>query len=249
MALNLVLNFSRMNIVISGYGRMGHEVEKVALERKHKIVAIIDNKNDWQDKIDTIKNADVIIDFSFPETAVDNFRRCFEIGIPLVSGTTGWYDKMHEVKDFCTKNNASFFYAHNFSIGVNIFFEANKKLAKMIASVGGYSPSMEETHHIHKLDSPSGTAIRLAEDIIKEFEGIEKWKNDLNINKNELSIISKREGEITGEHMITYQSDVDEITISHSAKNRKGFALGAVVAAEFLLGKKGIFTMSDLLKV
>lgn len=236
-----------MNIVISGYGRMGHEVEKTAIDRNHKIIAFIDNKHDWENKIETIKNADVIIDFSFPETALEVFKRCFEVGVPLVTGTTGWYDKMDEVKDLCRKANAAFFYAHNFSIGVNIFFEANKKLAKMIATLNSYIPSIEETHHIHKLDSPSGTAINLANDIINKFEEINYWKNDLSTSKGELSIISKREGEITGEHTVTYQSEVDEITISHSAKNRKGFALGAIIAAEFLLGKKGVFTMSELL--
>ncbi len=238
-----------MDLVISGYGRMGHEIEKVILERKHKILAIIDNKEEWNDKSEIIKNADVIIDFSFPETALDVFKKCFEIGVPLVTGTTGWYDNLEEVKDLCTKNNASFFYAHNFSIGVNIFFEANKKLAKMIASVGGYSPSMEETHHIHKLDSPSGTAIKAAEVIIEEFKEIEEWENENTSKSSSLPIISKREGEVTGDHSVTYQSEVDEITISHSAKNRKGFALGAVIAAEFLLNKKGMFTMNDLLKV
>jgi len=236
-----------MDLVISGYGRMGHEIEKVILERKHKILAIIDNKEEWNDKSEIIKNADAVIDFSFPETALDVFKKCFEIGVPLVTGTTGWYDNLEEVKDLCTKNNASFFYAHNFSIGVNIFFDANKKLAKMIASVGGYSPSMEETHHIHKLDSPSGTAIKAAEDIIKEFREIEEWENENTSKSSSLPIISKREGEVTGDHSVTYQSEVDEITISHSAKNRKGFALGAVIAAEFLLNKKGMFTMTDLL--
>lgn len=236
-----------MDLVISGYGRMGHEIEKVILERKHKILAIIDNKEEWNDKSEIIKNADAVIDFSFPETALDVFKKCFEIGVPLVTGTTGWYDNLEEVKDLCTKNNASFFYAHNFSIGVNIFFDANKKLAKMIASVGGYSPSMEETHHIHKLDSPSGTAIKAAEDIIEEFREIEEWENENTSKSSSLPIISKREGEVTGDHSVTYQSEVDEITISHSAKNRKGFALGAVIAAEFLLNKKGMFTMTDLL--
>ena len=236
-----------MKIVISGYGRMGHEIEKVALERKHKIVATIDNKSEWETKSNEIKSADIVIDFSFPETALEVFKRCFKSGIPLVTGTTGWYDKVEEVKSLCNKNNASFFYAHNFSIGVNIFFEANKKLAQMLAKAGGYSPSMEETHHIHKLDAPSGTAIKAAEVIIDEFKEIEGWENEDTNNKSLLQIISKREGEVTGNHQVTYQSEVDEITILHSAKNRKGFALGAVIAAEFLLGKKGFYTMGDLL--
>ena len=238
-----------MDLVISGYGRMGHEVEKIAIDRNHNIIAVIDNKEDWNNKLKIIKSADAVVDFSFPETALDVFKKCFDIGVPLVTGTTGWYDKIEEVKKLCTRSNASFFYAPNFSIGVNIFFETNRKLAKMISAVGGYQPSMEEIHHIHKLDSPSGTAIKLAEDTIKEFEEIDSWKNDPTNNKNELSILSKREGEITGTHILKYDSEVDEIKISHTAKNRRGFALGAVVAAEFLSGKKGFFTMSDLLKV
>jgi len=238
-----------MDLVISGYGRMGHEVEKIAIDRNHNIIAVIDNKEDWNNKLKIIKSADAVVDFSFPETALDVFKKCFDIGVPLVTGTTGWYDKIEEVKKLCTRSNASFFYAPNFSIGVNIFFETNRKLAKMISAVGGYQPSMEEIHHIHKLDSPSGTAIKLAEDTIKEFEEIDSWKNDPTNNKNELSILSKREGEITGTHILKYDSEVDEIKISHTAKNRRGFALGAVVATEFLSGKKGFFTMSDLLKV
>lgn len=228
---------------------MGHQVEKVCIERKHNIIATIDNADDWIDKSSIIKTADVIIDFSFPETAMSVFEKCFELGIPIVTGTTGWYNEMEEVKTLCKNKNASFFYSANFSIGVNLFFEANKKLAKMISDVGAYSPSMEETHHIHKLDAPSGTAIKAADDIIEIFEGIDKWKNESPALDNELLIISKREGEVIGSHSITYDSEVDEIKISHNAKNRKGFALGAVVAAEFLKGKKGFFTMKDLLNI
>lgn len=238
-----------MELVISGYGRMGHEVEKIAIDRNHKIIAVIDNKDDWNNKSEIIKNADAVIDFSFPETALDVFKKCFDLSVPIVTGTTGWYDKIEEVKKLCTTNNASFFYAPNFSIGVNIFFETNRKLAKMISAVGGYQPSMEEIHHIHKLDSPSGTAIKLAEDTIKEFEGIDSWKNEPTNNKNELSILSKREDEIPGTHILKYESSVDEIQISHTAKNRKGFAQGAVIAAEFILGKKGFFSMNDLLNM
>jgi len=236
-----------MKIVISGYGRMGHEVEKVAIERGHKIVATVDNALEWEMKAGEISKADMLIDFSLPETALEVFENCFKLNIPIVSGTTGWYDKMEEVKLLCERNNAAFFYASNFSIGANVFFEANKKLAKMLAKAGGYRPSMEETHHIHKLDAPSGTAIRTAGDIIDEFENIKDWKNDLTDDPSFLSIVSKREGEVNGDHSVTYSSEVDEITISHSAKSRKGFALGAVIAAEFLHGKKGFFTMNELL--
>ena len=236
-----------MNIVISGYGRMGHEVEKVAIERGHQIIATVDNSSEWETKAEEISNADMIIDFSLPETAIEVFENCFKSKIPIVSGTTGWYDKIEDIKLLCERNNAAFFYASNFSIGANVFFEANKKLANMLNNAGGYRPSMEETHHIHKLDSPSGTAIRTAEDIIDEFESITAWKNDLTDDPSFLPIISKREGDVNGDHSVSYSSEVDEITISHSAKSRKGFALGAVIAAEFLLNKKGMFTMTDLL--
>jgi len=236
-----------MKIVISGYGRMGHEVEKVALERGHQIVATVDNSSEWETKAKEIKKAEMLIDFSLPETAIEVFENCFKLKIPIVTGTTGWYDKIEEVKLSCERNKAAFFYAPNFSIGVNVFFEANKKLANMLSKAGGYRPALEETHHIHKLDSPSGTAIRTAEDIIDEFEDIRTWKNNVTDDPAFLSIVSKREGEVNGDHSVTYSSDVDEIKISHSAKSRKGFALGAVVAAEFLLGKKGFFTMNNLL--
>lgn len=226
---------------------MGHEVEKVCSERNHEIVAITDNQDDWKRKLDIIKSADVIIDFSLPETAINIFNICFELEIPLVTGTTGWYDKMEDVKLLCTEKKASFFWAPNFSIGVNIFFEANKKLAKMISSVDGYKVEMEETHHIHKLDAPSGTAIKAANDIIEISDGIDSWTNESTLDKNKIQIISKREGEITGTHIVNYNSEVDEIMISHTAKNRKGFAMGAVVAAEFLKNKTGFFTMSNLL--
>lgn len=238
-----------MKIVISGYGRMGHQVEKVCVEHKHNIITTIDNADDWKNKTAIIKTADVIIDFSLPETAINVFERCFDLNIPIVTGTTGWYSKMEEIKTLCKSKNASFFYSANFSIGVNIFFEANKKLAKMLSAVGNYSPSMEETHHIHKLDAPSGTAIKAADGIIEVFDGIDKWKNENPTLANELLIISKREGEVIGNHSVIYDSEVDEIKISHKAKNRKGFALGAVVAAEFLKGKKGFFTMKDLLNI
>ena len=238
-----------MKLVISGYGRMGHEVEDIALCRNHEIVGIIDNESDWQNKIDDIKIADVIIDFSLPETALEVFKRCYNLGIPIVTGTTGWYDKMDFVKELFTNSETAFFYAPNFSIGVNVFFHANKKLANILNKIGGYKPSMTETHHIHKLDAPSGTAIKAAEDVINEFNEIDIWTNDKSDSNNAMEIISFREGEVNGNHTVKYNSDVDEIEISHSAKSRKGFALGAVLAAEFVKGRKGFFTMSDLLEL
>ena len=203
---------------------MGHEVEIVAIERKHKILAVVDNDKDWLDKSDIINKADVIIDFSLPETAIDIFSKCFNIGIPLITGTTGWYENIEKVKDLCLSTNSAFFYSHNFSIGVNIFFEANRKLSKMLNSVGGYNVSMEEVHHIHKLDSPSGTAIKAADDIIEAFDNLNSWKNQKQVNNGELAIVSKREGEVNGDHSISFESNIDSITISHSAKSRKGFA-------------------------
>jgi len=238
-----------MKLVISGYGRMGHEVEDIALDRNHEIVGIIDNENDWQNKIDDIKKADVIIDFSLPETALEVFKRCYNLSIPIVTGTTGWYDKMDFVKELFTNSETAFFYAPNFSIGVNVFFHANKKLANILNKIGGYKPSMTETHHIHKLDAPSGTAIKAAVDIIEEFNDIDTWTNDKSDSNNAMEVISFREGEVNGDHTVKYKSDVDEIEISHSAKSRKGFALGAVMAAEFVKDRKGFFTMSDLLEL
>ncbi|NOY51391.1 MAG: 4-hydroxy-tetrahydrodipicolinate reductase [Chlorobi bacterium] len=234
-----------MNIVISGYGRMGHEVEKIAHQRMHEVIAITDNMTDWMEKEDIIKTADVVIDFSLPESALDVFRTCFEWGIPIATGTTGWYKNINMVREKCEDKDACFFYSHNFSMGVNIFFKANRLIAKLTAAMGNYKPSIGETHHIHKLDAPSGTAIKAAEGIIDEYDNITKWKNSGDINAGQLAIISKREGEVIGEHIVNYSSEVDEINISHRAKNRSGFAL-AVIAAEFIKGKTGFFTMDSL---
>lgn len=236
-----------MNIVISGYGRMGHEVEKIAIARNHKIVATLDEESDWVQKKDIIKTADAIIDFSLPETAVDVFEKSFKSGVPIVTGTTGWYNEMERVKSICKENNAGFFFSPNFSIGVNIFFEANKLIAKLTAAANVYKVSMEETHHIHKLDAPSGTAIKIANDIIEEFPCLQEWKNDVETKENQLPIISYRKGEVIGDHSVKYESEVDCLEISHSAKSRKGFALGAVLASEFMFSKKGFYSMDDLM--
>jgi 4-hydroxy-tetrahydrodipicolinate reductase len=235
-----------MKIVISGYGRMGHEVEKIVHKRMHDVVAIVDNEKDWSEKEEIIRIADAVIDFSLPETAINVFETCFNWGIPIASGTTGWYKNIEFVKKKCAEKNACFFYSHNFSIGVNIFFRANSLIAKLTASVGGYKPSITETHHIHKLDAPSGTAIKAAENIIDKYKNITNWKNHDNVDPAHLAIISKREGEVIGEHIVNYSSELDEIKISHQAKSRSGFAMGAVVAAEFIKGKSGFFTMDSL---
>lgn len=237
-----------MKIVISGYGRMGHEVENIVLKRDHEITAVIDSISDWNDKINIISRADAIIDFSYPETAIEVFTKAFELEVPIITGTTGWYDEMEDVKKMVAKYDASFFYAPNFSIGVNIFFQTNRLLAKLSAAAKNYRPSMVEVHHIHKLDAPSGTAIKAANDTIAEYTNIESWVNHNSAKADEMEIISEREGEIIGEHYLTYESDVDEIKISHKAKNRSGFALGAVMAAEFMNARKGFYTMQDLMQ-
>ncbi len=238
-----------MNIALIGYGQMGKEIEKIAKERGHKITLIIDknNQNDLnKEKLSTI---DVVIEFSRPECAVENFKKCFINGIPVVSGTTGWLNKLPEVINACEKNSTGFFYASNFSLGVNLFFGLNKKLAKLMNPFKEYEVMINETHHIRKLDAPSGTAITLAEGLISNLQHITKWENSENIDHSSVPINSLREGDVTGTHEVIYNSDVDTISIKHEAKSRKGFALGAVFAAEFLNGKTGFYGMNDLLNI
>ncbi len=235
-----------MNIIISGYGRMGKTVETVCLERGHKIAAVIDGPEDWEKTV--MPSGGVVVDFSLPEEAVNNIMRCFRLGWPVVSGTTGWYDRLPEVTKACTEKDGTLFYAPNFSLGVNILFYVNKMLAAVMSKTEGYRISIKETHHIHKLDAPSGTAIRLAEDILAQNANLKVWKNRPDDNPDVLPVFSFREGEVPGIHEIIYDSEADRLTLKHEAKNRKGFALGAVLAAEFVKDKKGVFTMDDLLK-
>ena len=239
-----------MNIALLGYGKMGHEIENVALQRGHRIIATIDNEEEWKSKIENLKQCDVAIDFSTPATAVTNMERCFEMGLPVVVGTTGWYDHQEEMIKKCETKNGALFVASNFSIGMNILFALNRKLAQLMNHYDNYNVSMTETHHIHKLDAPSGTAITLAKEIIHDMDRIDNWHlNDGKTNsKRSLPITAIREGEIPGIHEIIYDSDVDTLTIKHSAKSRKGFAIGAVVAAEFLKDKKGYHTMNELIE-
>jgi 4-hydroxy-tetrahydrodipicolinate reductase len=227
---------------------MGKEIEKIAISRGHKIVLTIDKNNIEDFNSNNLSNVDVAIEFTRPESSVNNYKKCFENNIPVVSGTTGWLDKLPEVIKYCENNNSAFFYASNFSLGVNIFFELNKKLAQMMSPFDDYSVKINEIHHTRKLDAPSGTAITLAEGIISNINKFDSWRNSEKTNSNELPVISFREGDVPGTHEIIYDSDIDTISIKHEAKNRKGFALGAVLAAEFLKGKRGIFGMSDLLK-
>ncbi|NPA37019.1 MAG: 4-hydroxy-tetrahydrodipicolinate reductase [Chlorobi bacterium] len=237
-----------MKIALIGYGKMGKEIEKVAIERGHEIVSRIDLHTNDSFSDENFKNADVAIEFTMPESAYNNYLKCFENNIPVVSGTTGWLDKLDSIKQKCDKEGQTFFYASNFSVGVNIFFEINRQLARIMNKIGDYDVSMEEVHHTQKLDSPSGTAITLAEDIIENIDRKTKWINQPAKSPEELSIISKREGTVPGIHTVKYDSEVDEIIIHHSAKSRKGFALGAVLAAEFAKNNKGFLGMQDLLK-
>lgn len=238
-----------MNIALIGYGRMGKEIEKIALERGHRIVLKIDKNNieDFKSN-DFANNTDVAIEFSQPESAVNNYKECFKHSIPVVSGTTGWLSDFEEIKVLCENDNQTFFYASNFSLGVNIFFEINKKLAALINGVDGYEVDIEEIHHTKKLDEPSGTAITLANQLVSELSTKEFWQLNGTESKA-VNIKAKRIADVPGTHIVKYESDIDQITIEHKAKNRKGFALGAVLAAEFLQGKKGIYTMQDLLKL
>lgn len=237
-----------MDIIISGYGRMGKEVEKICEKRNHKIIARIDQTIDWEQISPVDHSSAVVIDFSMPDVAITNFQLCFKLGLPIVTGTTGWYDKLDEVKEHCHDNNGTFFYAPNFSIGVNIFFKANTYLAKLMSSMDNYKVHINETHHIHKVDAPSGTAIAAAKGIINEHKHLTTWSLDKIEAENKLPVFSTREGEVTGEHEVVYESDEDKIILKHEANNRNGFALGSVLAAEYVFGKTGVYNMDDLMK-
>ncbi|SDX50057.1 dihydrodipicolinate reductase [Lutibacter oricola] len=231
-----------MKIALLGYGRMGQTIEKIAIKRGHQIVLKVDeNTKDYD-----ITKADVAIDFSIPSVAFNNITNCFKNNVPVICGTTGWLDKFDEAVDICNKNNGGFIYASNFSLGVNIFFELNEQLAKMMKNLSEYNISMEEIHHTKKLDAPSGTAITLAEGIIKHTSK-NNWALDVTNNANEVPIVAKRIPDVPGTHSVEYASEVDTIDIKHTAHNRQGFALGAVIASEWLVDKTGIYTMKDVL--
>jgi len=237
-----------MNIALIGYGKMGHEIEQIALGRGHKIVATIDMNNTADFDSEAFRKADVAIEFTRPEVVIGNLSRCFDAQVPVVCGTTGWVDRIEAVKKEMTEKNATLFWSSNFSLGVNIFFAVNRYLARIMNNYPDYNVSMEEVHHTQKLDAPSGTAITLAEGILEEIARKDKWVKEVASNPQELAIVSKREGTVPGIHEIIYESVMDTISIKHDAKNRRGFALGAVIAAEFTAGKKGFITMNDLLK-
>ncbi len=236
-----------MKIALIGYGKMGKEIEKVALLRGHQIVLKVDEHNASSYTDEELTQADAAIEFSTPHTAYNNILRCFKCKVPVVVGTTGWLDKIEEVKSECLRTGNTFFYASNYSIGVNLFFQLNKHLASLMNSYPIYTPVMEEIHHIHKKDSPSGTGITLAEGVIAELDRKTSWAEGDSKDPSVLSIHSKREGEVPGTHIIRYASPIDEISISHIAHNRQGFAFGAVIAAEWIQGKKGIWSMDDML--
>jgi 4-hydroxy-tetrahydrodipicolinate reductase len=235
-----------MKIALLGYGKMGREVEKIAIEHNHSIGLIIDNENDWLEKAEQLKECDVAIEFSMPAIAIENIRRCFDAGIPIVVGTTGWYDQFQQISELCLSGNKTLFYATNYSIGVNIFFDINRRLASILEKYPMYSPAMVEIHHTQKLDAPSGTAITLANDIIASNPRYTKFTGSYP-EPGEIPVQSIREGNVPGTHTITWSSDIDQITIMHEAKNRRGLAIGAVMAASWVQNRHGVFTMKDML--
>ena len=233
-----------MKIALFGYGKMGKEIEQIALQRGHEIVLKIKGTEEYD-----ISQADIAIDFSIPNAALSNIVSCFRNNVPVISGTTGWLDDFDKAIDVCKENNGSFIYASNFSIGVNIFFELNKQLAKMMSSQDEYSINVEEIHHTKKLDTPSGTAITLAEGIINNTSKRDWQLKETQVNAGTIPIEAKRILDVPGTHIISYESQIDSIEIKHTAHNRKGFALGAVIAAEWLNNKIGIYTMKDVLNI
>jgi len=235
-----------MNIALLGYGKMGKEIESIALQRGHTIVLKVNQHNATTYSIDELKKADVVIEFSTPDTVISHIKTCIDAQLPIVVGTTGWYDSFSEIETYCQQQNGTLFHATNFSLGVNIFFKINMYLAELMNTYDSYNVEMEEIHHIHKLDKPSGTAITLANQILEKLNRKQEWSVTKK-NPETLFIKDVREGEVPGTHIIKYSSDIDDIEIMHKAHNRKGFAMGAVLAAEYIYGKKGIFTMSDLI--
>lgn len=247
-----------MKIALLGYGKMGKAVEKIAIAKGHEVVYKVNLENSYDFMSVSLMNVDVAIDFSMPSAAVDNILKCFEAKVPIIVGTTGWYDQFDQIKEKCLNEGQAMVYSSNFSIGVNIFFKLNKLLAKMMSEHDDYDVMIEEIHHTEKKDHPSGTAITLANQIISENKNKTGYKDRLIFNENmpsqslkphELLIESKRVGDVTGDHTVIYESLIDEIQITHKAKSRYGFAKGAVLAAEWIQGKKGLYTMEDILNL
>ena len=236
-----------MKIALIGYGKMGHAIEEIAVSRGHDIVLKVSVDNLEDNTVGNIRQADVAIEFTGPESAYENIMRCLEAGVPVVSGSTGWLDQLGSVQSACRLQKGAFLYASNFSVGVNIFFEVNRRLAELMAPHTDYEVRVSEIHHTEKKDSPSGTAITLAEQILEKIPRKKGWVNHISDNLDELEILSDRIDPAPGTHRIEYSSEIDSIEITHTAHSRKGFALGAVLAAEFIKGKSGLFRMSDVL--
>lgn len=237
-----------MKIALIGYGKMGKEIEQILIARGHTIPLIIDLNNTNDLDAAHLKEIDVAIEFTTPSTAYGNVVKCLEAGVPVVCGTTAWLDKLPQVEQLCKEKTGAFFYASNYSIGVNIFFEINRLLAQLMNRFGEYDVTIEETHHTQKKDAPSGTAVTLAEGILENLDRKQKWVCGTTTVPEELEVVAIRRSVVPGTHTVTYESDVDSLSITHMAKSRRGFALGAVLAAEFLYGKTGIFSMKDLMK-
>lgn len=236
-----------MKIALIGYGKMGHMIEETALQRGHQMVLAINIDNTGDFTRDNLSKADVAIEFTGPDSAFENVKRCLEYGMPVVSGSTGWNAQIEEAKSYCNQQGGAFLHASNFSIGVNVFFQINKMLARLMASQPEYDVSLKEIHHTQKKDAPSGTAVTLAEQVLENIERKKSWVNKPAQNPSELSVISERTDPAPGTHYVKYTSEVDDIEIVHTAHSRKGFALGAVLAAEFIAGKTGVFSMDDVL--
>ncbi len=236
-----------MNIALIGYGKMGKAIEEIALQQGHKVVLKIDVTNREEFTAENVARADVAIEFTGPHTAFDNIIKLLQFGIPVVSGSTGWLDRLDEAQKICNENQGTLLYASNFSIGVNLFFELNRKLAVLMHPYPDYKVSLEEIHHTAKLDAPSGTAITLAEQVMEVYTEKKKWVNDVKPADDELLIESKRIDPAPGTHSIYYKSEIDDITITHTAHSRKGFAAGALLGAAYIRDKKGLFTMKDVL--
>ncbi len=235
-----------MNIALLGYGKMGKAIEEVAMNRGHIIVATIDNEIDWEQKKDRLQMADVAIDFSTPDSIISNIENCIQLNLPLVVGTTGWHNSIDDIKNTIESKEQAFIYASNFSIGVNIFFQLNKELAKLMNKYDSYDVSINEVHHAGKLDMPSGTAISIANEIIGNLDRKSSWDLEETNNPNAIQVHAERIDPIPGTHTTVFESDIDTIEITHIAKNRKGFATGAVIAAEWLKDKKGFYEFKEV---
>jgi 4-hydroxy-tetrahydrodipicolinate reductase len=236
-----------MKIALIGYGKMGKAIEAITIEKGNEIVLKISSGNKEELTVENLRRANVAIEFTNPHSAVENIKKCIEAGVPVISGSTGWLHHFDEIKKYCKEKKGGLLYSSNFSIGVNIYFSLNKYLASLMSLNNDYVPSIEEIHHTQKKDAPSGTAITLAEDLMKKITAKTGWVNETSNDPSLLSIISKREDDVPGTHVVKYESANDVIEIIHTSKNRKGFAQGVLLAAKFMMGKKGIFSMRDVL--